>query len=139
VKRRARGRDAQGRETAREVGGSGSGFIFTPDGLIATNSHVVSGAAEIVATLNDGERFQAHLIGDDPDTDLAVVRVAGHRLPAAELGESRTMRVGQLAIAIGNPYGFQCHRARRRRLGLGRSLRSQNGRLMDDVIQTMQR
>ncbi len=136
VKRRLRGRDARGNEITHDVGGSGSGFVFTPDGLIATNSHVVSDAAEIGATFNDGQTLQASLIGDDPDTDLAVIRVAGHKLPSVPLGESRSVRVGQLAIAIGNPYGFQCTVTAGVVSALGRSLRSQNGRLMDDVIQT---
>src|SRR5882672_9748292 len=116
--------------------GSGSGFAFTPDGLLLTNSHVVHGARHIRATFADGPSHDADLVGEDPDTDIAVIRIGGDALPAVVLGSSRDVRVGQLAIAIGNPYGFQHTVTAGVVSALGRSLRAQTGRLIDDVLQT---
>jgi S1-C subfamily serine protease len=126
-----------GRATGRRRGlaGSGSGFAFTPDGLILTNSHVVHGARTIEVQTLAGERLQADLIGDDEHTDTALIRVSS-TLPALMLGSSRTLRTGQLAIAIGNPFGFDCTVTAGVVSALGRSLRASSGRLIDDVIQT---
>jgi S1-C subfamily serine protease len=116
--------------------GSGSGFIISSDGYVVTNSHVVNGATRIEASLPDGRTFLAHTLGDDPATDIAVLKIEGENLATMAFGESDQLQVGQIAIAIGNPFGFQYSVTAGVVSALGRTLRSQNGRLIDDVIQT---
>jgi S1-C subfamily serine protease len=131
--------EAVGPAVVRIAGGrgEGSGVLFTPDGLILTNAHVVAASSRVTVSMTDGHTFDADVVGRDPHTDLAVLRVsASGALPWARLGDSRAARVGQVAIAIGNPYGFQHTVTSGVISALGRSLRTQSGRLMDDVIQT---
>jgi S1-C subfamily serine protease len=129
--------DSDGRpDSRRRERGTGSGLVFTPDGLVLTNSHVLAGAGALRATLDDGRELEADRIGDDPDTDLAVVRIGAHGVPFQPLGDSSRVRPGQLAIAIGSPFGFQHTVTAGIVSALGRSLRARTGRLMENLIQT---